>query len=281
MRPGVAMRGISLAEVMVAMALGLLLALAMATLHARVLHVSGETTRTADAQDTLRIALAVLEYELQHAGFWGPVGSADQVAGRRADATPLAVTVLGDCGPDWAIDLDRALQGWSSGWPLACAPYGGAPARGAVLVLRRADIRATAADAGLLQVESDPWAGRLRLDGGPALPGTDRHDLVARAYYVSPRSTGDASRPSLRRKTLQRGPRVVDEELVPGVAAMELAFGIDLDPPGTPGHGLPNHFAAPELAHGPVVAVRVRLVADDPARFELTRSIPLRNGPAQ
>lgn len=279
MRAPATVRGITLAEVMVAMALGLLLALAMATLHARVLQVSGETTRAADAQDTLRIALAVLEYELQHAGFWGPVDAAGRIEGRRGDATPLAVPVSGDCGTDWAIDLDEALQGWSAGWPLSCAPYGGMPARGAVLVLRRAEARATTPDAGVLQLEADPWQARLSADGGPAAPGTTRHDLVARAYYVSPRSTGDAGRPSLRRKTLQRGPRVVDEELVPGVAAMDLAFGIDLDLPGTPGHGLPNRFTAPELAHGPVVAVRVRLVADDPARFELTRTIPLRNGP--
>jgi len=270
--------GISLVEVLVALALGLALTFGVITLHARVLQLSGESQRAADAQDSLRIALAVLEYDLAHAGYWGLVPRADHIAGRRSDAVPLAVTVIGDCGPAWTIDLERTVEAWTDGWPLACGPYGGAMPSGAGLVLRRVDTRAAAPDAGVLQVHADPWAGRLFADGAPADPGAEVHDLVARAYYVSPRSTGDAERPSLRRKTLQRGPRLVDEEIVAGVAAMEIAFGVDTDPPGAPGHGQPNHFVAPEAATGPIVAVRIRLAADDPARFTVTRSIPLRNG---
>jgi type IV pilus assembly protein PilW len=273
-------RGISLVEVLVALALGLVLTLGMVTLHARVLQLSADSHRAADAQDTLRIALAVLEYDLAHAGYWGLVPRADHIAGRRTDAVPLAVTVIGDCGPAWTIDLERIVEAWTDGWPLACGPYGGVMPTGAGLVLRRVDTRAAAPDMGVLQVHADPWGGRLLADGAPADPGAEVHDLVARAYYVSPRSTGDANRPSLRRKTLQRGPRLVDEEIVAGVAAMEIAFGVDTDPPGAPGHGQPNHFVAPETATGPVVAVRIRLAADDPARFTVTRSIPLRNGAA-
>jgi type IV pilus assembly protein PilW len=273
-------QGISLVEVLVALALGLALTLGVVTLHARVLQLSTESHRAADAQDTLRIALAVLEYDLAHAGYWGLVRRADHIAGRRTDTAPLAVTVIGDCGPAWTIDLERTVEGWTDGWPLACGPYGGVMPAGAGLVLRRVDTRAAAPDAGVLQVHADPWAGRLFADGAPADPGAEVHDLVARAYYVSPRSTGDANRPSLRRKTLQRGPRLVDEEIVTGVAAMEIAFGVDTDPPGAPGHGQPNHFVAPQTTTGPVVAVRIRLEADDPARFTVTRSIPLRNGPA-
>lgn len=272
--------GLSLVEVLVAMALGLALLLAMASLHARVLHMSADSTRTADAQDTLRIALAILEFELSHAGHWGLVPEATRIAGRRTDAAPLAVTVSGDCGADWTIDLERVVEAWSGGWPLACAPYAGAAPIGALLVLRRTAGRSADPETGALQVHADPWGGRLVVTGEPALPGEEIQDLVARAYYVSPHSTGDASRPSLRRKTLQRGPRIVDEEVVPGIAGLEIAFGIDTDPPGAPGHGMPNRFVAPELAAAPVVAVRVGLVTDDDTRLALRRTIPLRNGPA-
>jgi len=272
--------GVTLLEVMVAMATGLALVLLMATLHARILYLGSEAAQAADAQDALRIALALLEYEVAHAGYWGPVGTAAQIAGRSGDAVPLGVAVAGDCGPRWAIDLDRAIDGWSGGWPLACMPFAGASAVGGALVLRRVETRPGNPEAGRLQVYADPWAGRLAVAGTPAAPGEQVHALVARAYYISPRSTGDIGRPSLRRKTLQRGPRVIDEEIMPGIAGLQLWLGEDLDPPGTPGHGHPNRFVTPEAATGAVVAVRIRLVADDAAQLSLDRTVALRNGPA-
>jgi type IV pilus assembly protein PilW len=272
--------GITLVELMVAMGLALWLGLAMVTLHARILFVAGDTARAADAQDTLRIALATLEYELAHAGFWGLVPDASLIAGRRGDTAPLAVPVTGDCGPGWAIDLDHPFEAWSAGWPLDCGPYAGSVPLSGALVLRRVTPRAGAPDDGVLQVYSDPWGGRLGSAGEPAVPGEVVHDLVARAYYVSPRSTADPARPSLRRKTLQRGPRVVDEEMVVGVAHLEVTLGVDTDPPGAPGHGQPNLFVAPEAALGEIVAVRIRLESDEDARLSLTRTVALRNGPA-
>jgi type IV pilus assembly protein PilW len=269
--------GMTLVEVVVAMALGLMLTLAMTTLHARILRLSADTARAADAQDTLRIALAMLEYELSHAGYWGLVPDASRITGRSSDDTPLAVTVTGDCGPRWAIDLDRRFQAWTHGWPLGCAPFAGEAPTSAVLVLRRVEPRPAIPDTRVLQVQADPWAGRLVVEGEPAMPGAAIHDLVARAYYVSPASTGDRARPSLRRKTLQRGPRVVDEEVMLGIAALEVVVGEDTDAPGTPGHGSPNRFVAPEAASGAIVAARITLVADDAAGLTLTRTIPLRN----
>lgn len=273
------MGGVTLVELLVAMGLALWLSLAMATLHARILFVAGDTARAADAQDTLRIALATLEYELAHAGYWGLVPDAARIAGRRGDAVPLAVAVAGDCGPGWAIDLDRPIEAWSAGWPLDCGPYAGSSPLSGALVLRRVTTRAGSPDDGVLQVYSDPWGGHLAAAGEPAAAGEAVHDLVARAYYVSPRSTADPARPSLRRKTLQRGPRVIDEEVVVGVARLDIALGIDTDPPGAPGHGRPNHFVAPEAALGQIVAVRIRLASDEDARLSLTRTIALRNGP--
>ncbi|MFU8820587.1 MAG: PilW family protein [Gammaproteobacteria bacterium] len=273
-------RGTTLVELIVSMALGLVLMLAVATLHARILFMSAGTTRAADAQDTLRIALAMLEYELQHAGYWGLVPDASTISGRRGDAAPLAVIVAGDCGPDWTTDLERPVEAWADGWPLDCAPFGGAASPGGVLALRRADTRVSSPEAQVLQVHANPWTGRLAVDGEPPDPGAEARNLVARAYYVSPRSTGDPLRPSLRRKTLQRGPRIIDEEIVPGVAGMRIELGVDTDLEGTPGHGQPNRFVTPGAAAGEIRAVRVTLWTDDDARLAATRTIALRNGPA-
>lgn len=271
-------RGFSLVEVLVAMTLALLLTLSMTTLHARVLRLSLDSAAAADAQDALRIALALLEYELAHAGYWGLAPDAAAIAGRRG-AVPLDVTVSGDCGPDWSIDLDRPLQAWSSGWPLDCTPYAGAAPLGAVLVLRRTETGATAPEPGRLQVQADFWGGQLVVDADALPPGQEGRDLVARAYYVSPRAIGDASRPALRRKTLQRGPRLVDEEIMPGIAALQLELGVDADLPGDPGYGQADAFVTPETATAPVVAVRLTLRSHDAPGLALTRTIPLRNGP--
>ena len=269
--------GATLVEALVAVALSLALTLAVATLHARVSSMSGAASRAADAQDTLRIGLAILEYELQHAGYWGLVTDPATVEERRTGATPLAVPVLGDCGPGWAIDLDWPLVAWSAGWPLECSPFAGATPVGAVLVLRRVDTEATVPDAGVIQLHANPWDGRLHAAGEAALPGDEIRDLVARAYYVSPQATGDPTRPSLRRKTLQRGPRVIDEEVLPGVAGLSIELGVDTDPPGSPGSGQANRFGAPEAVTGAPVAVRITLHADH-VGLSLTRTVPLRNG---
>lgn len=272
--------GVTLAEVLVAISLGAFLALSVTTLHARILRLAADTSRLADAQDTLRIALALLEYELAHAGYWGLVPEAAQVEGRTGSAAPLAIGVAGDCGAGWTLDIGQPLEAWSAGWPLACAPFGGAvPASGA-LVLRRTETRTAAPETGRLQLQADPWSGRLVAGGEAAVPGAETRNLVARAYYISPRSTGDAARPSLRRKTLQRGPRIIDEEVLPGIAAMEITLGIDDDLPGEPGHGLPDRFLAPESAAGPVVAVRLSLRSDGPYALSMARTVALRNGPA-
>ena len=272
-------RGFGLVEVLVAMTLALLLTLSMTTLHARVLRLALDSATAADAQDALRIALALLEYELEHAGYWGPSPDAATIEGRRGDTVPLDVAVSGDCGVDWSIDLDRPLQAWSSGWPLACTPYAGAAPLSGVLALRRVETRTASPEAGRLQLHADFWGGRLVVEGEALLPGHEGRDLVARAYYVSPRTIGDQSRPALRRKTLQLGPRLVDEEIMPGVAALEIELGVDADLPGEPGHGQADAFVAPETAAAPIVAVRLTLRSHDAPGLALTRTIPLRNGP--
>jgi hypothetical protein len=52
--------------------------------------------------------------------------------------------------------------------------------------------------------------------------------------------------PGLRRKILQTGPRIVDEELMPGVEDLQLQFGLDLDAAGLPGHGSADLWVNPE-----------------------------------
>ena len=60
-------------------------------------------------------------------------------------------------------------------------------------------------------------------------PGARRHDVVVGVYYVSRDSTARPEWPSLRRKRLVGGtrPAFQDEELVSGIADMQVQLGLD------------------------------------------------------
>ena len=133
-------------------------------------------------------------------------------------------------------------------------------------------------------------------------------DLVTSVYYVAA-APGEGSAPALRRKTLVKGPRLIDEEIAPGITDLQVQFGVDLDPPGTPANV--DAYVHPDDARigqpgSRVLAVRVWLLAEsrgaagafDPAirgfadrpplpparhrsRHLLVRTFHLPNGPAQ
>ena len=74
---------------------------------------------------------------------------------------------------------------------------------------------------------------------------------MSRGYYVSQRSSLDTPGnpvPSLRMKTLSgssSGPRIVDQEVVPGVEDLQVQFGVDTDRDGAPGRGSVNRYVNP------------------------------------
>jgi hypothetical protein len=86
-------------------------------------------------------------------------------------------------------------------------------------------------------------------------------------YYVSRNSTLDTAGnnvPSLRRKTLVDGPRIVDEEVLPGVEDMQIQFGVDTDIPEAANRGSIDRYVNPEdpilaVANNEILAVRIWL----------------------
>lgn len=253
--------GITLIELLVALAVGSILILGSLNLvsHARGTFAANEAI--ARLQDNARFALDVLESDLLLAGYAGPVGalSAEHHATLTAVTHPAGIAVGNDCGPDWTVALQRALDAASNRYDFSCAPYQNRSQPGSdTLVVRRADAAAaTARAAHTLYVASAPFT-RPVVFVGPALPpamdaaSVQVHRLIVNGYYVSPTSTlsaGGRDVPSLRVKTLQSsasGPRIVDQEVLPGVEDLQLEFGIDTDAPGTPGHGAVNRYVHPE-----------------------------------
>lgn len=218
------------------------------------------------------------------AGYWGLNNQAERISNRTSPAQPMpaefagAATAIHQCGQNWVLDLDRRIEA-DNRYSLRCAAYNRRPQPDSdLIVLRRASNPVTtpppsprlrlAASRTTGQLFIAPCAG---MDSGcsatslPALPaGTQLHDLLVHAYYVSRDSTGRTGAPSLRRKRLQGGPggaSLQDEEIISGVENLQVELGIapphsDVAPAGVV-------FVDPVMAMNsghPVVAVRLWLL---------------------
>ena len=242
-------RGFTLIELLVGIALGWLVVSGALALHQAVNRSSRQAAALAELNDTARFALAYIETDLRQAGFLGLNGNAESIDGVAGPGDPVAIPVRADCGPNWAVELTTPVAGFNNRYGLDCAPYRGALAGSDVLVVRRAAGRLARPEAGRLQLHTSLAGGQLVADGRapPSLtPPVETRDVIVGAYYVSRSSSLGTGTPSLRRKVLQAGPRVVDEELMPGVEDLQLQLGLDLDPPGTPGRGSVDVWVNPE-----------------------------------
>lgn len=237
--------GFTLVESMIAALLTVLIVASALTLVARgrAAHRSWESRSR--LEETAGAALDLLAFEIRMAGFLGLLPPGSPVAGSSAvgAAAPAGLGVAGGCVPSLALDLAMPVAGADGayaarpGLPVACppSPSGRVVTGSDTLVLRRAAAEPGSPDAGRLQLESTRRAGRLITDGVPALGDAGRvHDLEVSVLYVSADTSGERGRPSLRRKRLIGGaaPAFQDEELVPGIADLQVEGGVDLDGDG-------------------------------------------------
>lgn len=256
-------RGYTLIQLMISLALAGLLLVTFATVHGRTRQATARMESLVAVQDSAVQAMAYVTEDLRQAGFRGLGGNApiDGIAG---PGDPVVIPVSGDCGPNFAVDLSHPVEGRNGTYDLACAPLG-TPTTGAdVLVLRRLS-------GALSSAESDRLQAGQSLDGGALFIGTpppgsmEIRDLTSTVYYVSRTSTDGP--PTLRRKTLVRGPRMLDEEIAPGIADFQIQFGIDLDGLAPFGADAYVHPDDPRVSQTGVriVAVRVWLLSEETA----------------
>lgn len=222
--------GYSLLQLLIAMSLAVVLLGAFVTVHGRSRQAVNRLAAIAEVQDATIQAMAYVGEDLMQAGFVGLPGRPERITGVAGPEDPVAIPVSGDCGPNFAVSLDRPVEGRNNRYDLAC-PAAGVPVEGSdVLILRRLAGRPSQAESGRLQAAINLDNGALFSDGGPvAIAGpVEVRDVVASIYYVA-RSGGQDGSPALRRKTLSRGPRLLDEEIAPGIADFQVLLGIDLD----------------------------------------------------
>lgn len=270
--------GLTLVELLTAMLLVLLVSAASLAFVARGRAAERAGVAQSELEETLDAAFRILGAEISMAGYLGLAAPGTLVEG----ATPVGtaefagLAVAGSCGPSLALDLAIPLTAAdgsyrvSPGIALGCRPSPAGRTRpGAdTLILRRASDSQAVPQAGRLQLETRLRHARLVADGagGPGA-GARWHDLEAGVYYVSADSTGHPGRPSLRRKRLVGGtrPAFQDEELVTGIADLQIALGLDA---GGDGDRAVDRWSEPGTQGADEVlrAVRIALVAENALR---------------
>jgi hypothetical protein len=296
---------------MVAMALGLLLLAAFIAVVQRCREAFSTNESLAALQDNARHASSVILRDLEHAGFLGfssaaaaryvrgGVVLADGVELHQPDAAHSVAAVPGlpagahDCGVNYALDLDLAVQGTNDSYSSPagvtdCAPTpsaGGARPAADTLTVRHASLEVTRPLAGRLQLYSRRFGSHdtvdLFADGrapGPVDTDAEVRDLEVRRYYIANDSVDRPGWPALRVKSLTEARGAAqfrDEEVLPGVEDLQVEFGIR-DPSDAEGR---LSFVAPdfpELRERTLVAVRLwlRIRADrTEASFHDVRSL--------
>ena len=232
--------GLTLVEILVAMVIVLVVVAASTAFVARGRAAHRTSEAMAQIEESLDAGFSMLTDEIRLAGYLGLAPPATTVAGsstlgsvERAD-----LAVSGSCGKSLALDLAspvaavNAAYAAAPGVPLGCrASPDGRPAPATdTLVLRHATAEPGRAQAGRLQLETNLRSAALAANGIATLGADARwHELEVGVYYVSRDSTGRRNWPSLRRKRLVGGsrPAFQDEELVSGIADLQVTIGLD------------------------------------------------------
>jgi hypothetical protein len=232
--------GLTLVEILVAMilVLGVIAGSTAFVTRGRAAHRTSESL--ARIEESLDAGLGLIADEVRLAGYLGLASPGGLVEGSSALGIPERpdLAVAGGCGASLALDLGVPIAGADAryaaapGFPLGCraAPDGRAVPSSDTLVVRHAAAEPSAPQAGRLQLETNLRSARLAADGSAVLGDfSRRHGLEVSVFYVSGDSTGRRDWPSLRRKRLVGGtrPAFQDEELVSGIADLQVSVGLD------------------------------------------------------
>jgi len=280
-------RGLSLVELMVALAIGLFLLAGAVTVFGKTRDLYRTNDAAARLQETARYAMSTIEADLRMANYWGLMSRADLIENGPAldlanppavdpayslpaDLTGYAATIS-SCGAMWAVKLPAYVEANDNAYGLACAEFGTAMPGADQLTIRRASTQliaagALAANAGRIKLQTSRVQGTLfsgsTLPGGYAPPLSETRALVANGYYVDQDSDLRAGLPSLRRKQLDfngAAPAIVDQEIVPGIEDLQVEFGADLDSDQNADYFVQPGTAIP--AGDQIVAVRLWILA--------------------
>lgn len=256
-------RGLSLLELMVALAIGAFLIIGAVTLQTNTRRTFAVNEENARLQETARYVLSVLEPEIQLAGLYGfsnkpnnirfIVGAAEYPAPmlRQTMGSPLGVpATINACGVNFVLDVLQTVQADDNAYTLACPAGGGGHNNVSdTLTLRRAGLDNTAPSGTRLQIFTNrkvPLDVQMFIANAvpgytlPLIPGEKEvRDVIVQTYYVARNADGRPGTPALRVRQYIQGPGWQDQEVVRGVEDIQVEFGVD---PGEDrnGDGVPD-----------------------------------------
>jgi type IV pilus assembly protein PilW len=280
------------------MVIGLFLIFGAVTIYQQ----SRSTFRTSEAlarlQEVGRLAMDVIESDLRMGNYWGLHNRAEYILNRAADGATLpasfseaqgaAIDVCGGDGSNWAIDLDRYLDGENNGYGLECEEFGGdgtaSPDADTVVIRRASEAQPATLEAGRVYLQTSRLQGALFVPttgcvgvnpalvanagcvpAGYAPPGAQTRQLLVHAYYVSTQSTLRDDVPALRRKTFGNvdaatpEEAITDDEIVPGIEDLQIRLGVDTNgDTNIDEYRNPGDVAATEAVISATIWLRIR-----------------------
>ena len=236
--------GLTLVELMVALAIGSFLMIGAIKIYTQSRQAFVVNESIARVQETAQFAMDTIEADLRMASNWGRNSRALAVEGRSidGDVNPRNLPLPAEnCGTDWVLNLALPIDGVNNGYGLDCPAKEGAQANSDVITVRRASVMpvdAATDGGGRLMIQSTRIQGEIF--EGETIPDSffaadsSTHSLIVSSYYVSRKSDLIDGVPTLRRHRLVAGsdglrPRIVDEEVAPGVENLQIQLGIDVD----------------------------------------------------
>jgi type IV pilus assembly protein PilW len=248
----IASRGLSLVELLISIALGLIILVALIALYGNVSRTNHEMSKTNQLIENGRFAIQLLQDDVAHAGFWGPVESAEPTA------VPNPCLAYANWPTDAALLaafkanlMAIPVQGYADGSTLAGCGAGLANvvAKSDVLVVRHANTcmaGAAGCDGGLdtgphIQVSAcrsgAPPEPAYVLDAPAVLDArpvpirdrdcateVPRRKMVVKIYYVANSAGGI---PTLMRVEFRNGAYTAAQPLIDGIEGFRVEYGVD------------------------------------------------------
>ena len=228
-------RGVSLVELMVAMALGLFLLFALVEILINGKQSFGFANHQSRLQENGRIATNMVISDLKRAGYMGGNSDVPNIFGSAGQVTPD--TTCATANNTWGrmiIQPVFGLNDTNAGYAcIADATY----LRGDIIAVRYASpwIATGALTANRLYLRSSMFQGMIFTGSDQALAPVNTVDddpksvreLAASAYFVgdSGRTCGGQAVPSLFHVRLDDNGQPVAEELLPGIEDLQVQYG--------------------------------------------------------
>lgn len=274
-----ASRGLSLVELVIALALGATLLAAVAQLYRATGRGLARDNRIASTHDSLRFGMAQIAADIEMAGYLGPLSGPPSDI--HVPAQTRAAYRDSGCRAEWAFDdlapVDTVGNATAAAVRARFPCVAGVRAGSDVLAIKRVLGTCESRPAGnRFYLFTDGIRGTLAT-GGVGLPvycdtATSATALAAYPFHPVIWYVGtDHGLPALCRERLS-GAQMARDCVVPGIEDLQLEFGLDHGGPDGRADGVPDFFATfespPDSAQrSRIVAVRVHLLARSAARW--------------